>query len=108
MEWVAIPPPGDLPNSGIEPRSPALPADFFKSFEPPGKPENTGVGSLFRPRRSSGPRIEPGSPALQVDSLPPCYEGSPIYFIAKSHSQWKIEAVYLKLKGGALFTCLVS
>ena len=29
LEWVAIPPPGDLPNSGIQPRSPALPADFF-------------------------------------------------------------------------------
>ena len=26
---VAIPPPGDHPNSGIESRSPALPADFF-------------------------------------------------------------------------------
>ena len=31
------PPPGDLPNPGIEPRSPALQADFFTT-EPPGKP----------------------------------------------------------------------
>ena len=38
-------PPGDLPNSGIEPRSPALQVDSLPS-EPPGKPKNTGVGSL--------------------------------------------------------------
>ena len=30
-EWVAIPSPGDLPNPGTEPVSPALPS------EPPGK-----------------------------------------------------------------------
>ena len=36
---------GDLPNPGTEPRSPALQADSFLS-EPPGKPKNTGVGSL--------------------------------------------------------------
>ena len=38
-------PPGDLPDSGIEPRPPALQADSLPS-EPPGKPMNTGVGSL--------------------------------------------------------------
>ena len=27
LEWVAIPSPGDLPDPGIEPRSPALQAD---------------------------------------------------------------------------------
>ena len=37
--------PGDLPNPGIEPRSPALQADSLQS-EPLGKPQNTGVGSL--------------------------------------------------------------
>ena len=36
LEWVAMPPPGDLPNTGIEPRSPALqmdslPAELSKS-----------------------------------------------------------------------------
>ena len=35
LEWV--PSPGDLPNPGIEPRSPALQADALPS-EPPGKP----------------------------------------------------------------------
>ena len=34
---VPFPPPGDLPNQGIEFRSPALQADSFPS-EPPGKP----------------------------------------------------------------------
>ena len=30
LEWVAIPSPGDLPNPGIEPRSPALQADLYQ------------------------------------------------------------------------------
>ena len=38
--------PGDLPKPGIEPGSPALQEDSLPS-EPPGNPENTGVGSLF-------------------------------------------------------------
>ena len=45
LEWVAMPSPGDLPNPGIEPRSPALQADSLP-LEPQGKPKNTGVGSL--------------------------------------------------------------
>ena len=36
---------GDLPNPGIKPRSPTLQADSLPA-EPPGKPMNTGVGSL--------------------------------------------------------------
>ena len=37
--WSGLPcpPPGDLPNSGIKPRSPALQVDLLPS-EPPGKP----------------------------------------------------------------------
>ena len=45
LEWVAVPPPGDLPNPGIEPRSPALQVDSLLSA-PLGKPKNTGVGDL--------------------------------------------------------------
>ena len=37
LEWVAIPFSGDLPNPGIEPRSPALQADSLPS-EPAGEP----------------------------------------------------------------------
>ena len=43
--WVACPPPGDIPNSENESRSHALQADSLPS-EPPGKPQNTGAGSL--------------------------------------------------------------
>ena len=39
LEWVAFPSPGDLPDSGIEPWSPALQADALPS-KPPGKPYN--------------------------------------------------------------------
>ena len=37
LEWVAFPFSGDLPNPGMEPRSPALQADSLPA-EPPGKP----------------------------------------------------------------------
>ena len=45
--WSGLPcfPPGDLPNPGIEPRSPVLQADSL-SFEQPGKPKNTAVRNL--------------------------------------------------------------
>ena len=45
--WSGLPcpPPGDLPNPGIEFRSSTLEADSLP-FEPKGKPMNTGVGSL--------------------------------------------------------------
>ena len=42
LEEFPSPPPGNLPNSGIEPRSPALWVDPLIS-EPPREPKNTGV-----------------------------------------------------------------
>ena len=45
-EWP-FPSPGDLPNPGMEPRSPSLQANSLQA-EPPGKPKNTGVGSLYQ------------------------------------------------------------
>ena len=58
--WNGLPclPPGDLANSGIEPRSPALQADSLPSKQPE-KPRNTGVGSpsillgIFRTQESN-------------------------------------------------------
>ena len=41
----SFPSPEDLPNPGIQPRSPTLKADSLPA-ELPGKPKNTGVGSL--------------------------------------------------------------
>ena len=64
---LSCPPPGDLPNPGIKPRSPALQADSLPA-EPPGKPKNTGVGSLSLLQGIlTNPGIEPGSPVLQAD-----------------------------------------
>ena len=37
LEWVAFPSPGDLPNPGVESKSPASSGGFFTT-EPPGKP----------------------------------------------------------------------
>ena len=37
LEWVAFPSPGELPNPGIEPRSPTLQAGYLPA-ESPGKP----------------------------------------------------------------------
>ena len=45
MSGQPFPSPGDLPNPGIQPRSPALQTDLLPT-EPQGKPKNTGVGSL--------------------------------------------------------------
>ena len=62
--------PGDLPNSGIKPRSPVLQAGSLPA-EPQGKPKNAGVGSLSLLQGIfPDPGIEPRSPALQVDPLP--------------------------------------
>ena len=67
---LPFPAPEALPDPGIEPRSPTLQADSLPS-EPPGKPKNTGVGSLFLLQGMDlpNPGIELGSPALQVDSF---------------------------------------
>ena len=46
--------------------------------KPPGKPKNTGVGSLsLSPGDLPDPGIEPGSPELQLDSLPAELTGKP-------------------------------
>ena len=44
LDWVVMP--SSRASSQPELRSPALQADSLL-FEPPGKPKNTGVGSLF-------------------------------------------------------------
>ena len=48
LEWVAILFLGDLPNLGIEPRSPALQGDSLPA-KPQEKLKNTGVGGLSLP-----------------------------------------------------------
>ena len=69
--WSGLP----FPSPG----SPSVQADSLPS-EPPGKPQNTGVGSLSLLQEIFPPRngTEPGSLALQVDSLPTELPGKPI------------------------------
>ena len=52
LNHLLFPSPGDLSNPGIETSSPALQVDSLP-VEPPGKPRNTGVGSLSLLRGSS-------------------------------------------------------
>ena len=65
LVWVAM-----LSSRGSSQPRDQTQGDSLPS-EPPGKPKNTGVGSLIPPPGElPDPGIEPGSPALQVDSLP--------------------------------------
>ena len=78
-EWVAFPFPGDLPNPGIEPRSPTLQADSLPA-EPQGKPKNTGVDSLSLLQGSFPTQeLNWGLLPLQADSLPSELSGKPIH-----------------------------
>ena len=68
---------GDLPNSGIKPRSPAFQMDSLPA-EPQVKPKNTGVGSLSLLQQIFATQeSEQGYPALQVVSLPTELSGNP-------------------------------
>ena len=79
---LLYPPPGDLPNSVIEHRSPALQVDSLPS-EPPGKPQNTGVGSLsllqgIFPTQE----LNRGLLHCRLDSLPAELPGKPTFHSA--------------------------
>ena len=73
---LPFPSPGDLPNPGINPRSPALQADALPS-EPwiPPKKDTPCPRAKEKPQQdiTRGEitfRIKPGSPTLQADALP--------------------------------------
>ena len=72
--------PGELPNPGIEPRSPALQACSLPT-ELPGKPKNTGVGSLsllqwiFLIQESNWGLLHCRRILYQLS-----YQGSPLFF----------------------------
>ena len=73
-----FPSPGDLPNSGIKPRSPTLQADSLPA-KPQGKPKNTGVSSLSLLQRII-PTQELNQGLLHCRQIiyPLSYEGSPL------------------------------
>ena len=71
---LQFPSPGDLPDAGIEPKSPALEADALTS-EPPGKPSSIGdtfymFSMTWELVRSSGKHWKP--------SCPVCHKGEKI------------------------------
>ena len=70
LEWIAFPFSRGSSQLRDQTRSPALQVDSLPA-EPQGKPKNTGVCShSLLQQIFSGPGIKPGSPALQVNSLP--------------------------------------
>ena len=83
--WSGLPcpPPGDLPNPRIKPRSPTLQEDSLPS-EPPGKPKNTGLGSLAK-NLTGVAGIELGFPALHGDSLPGELTGKPFSSVSTAN-----------------------
>ena len=88
QHWSELlsPPPGNLSNPEMEPRSHALIA-YSLSSESPEKPKNTGVGqSIPSPGDLPDPGIEHGSPALQADSLPAKLPGKSCYTCTYTHS----------------------
>ena len=87
LEWVPCPPPGDLPDLGVEPRSSALQAESLPA-EPSGKPKNTGVASVSLLQGSSQPRTRSGVSCIAVDSLPAELPGKPPSIWLIVNTQW--------------------
>ena len=88
---LPFPSPGNLPNPGIEPRSPALQADALPS-EPPGKPKtdsatpwtNTPGSSVHE--NSSGKNAGVGCHALLQGNFPTY--GSKAHLLCLLHCRW--------------------
>ena len=76
---LLFPSPGDLPNPGIEPRSPTLQAESLPS-EPQWKPPNIRVGSLLLLQGSSHPRNQ-----IWVSCFTGWFSTSHATFIVKSN-----------------------
>ena len=78
LEGSPCPPPGHLPNLGIEPRSPTLEADSLP-VEPLGKPKNTEVCSLSLLQRIfPSQESNQGLPHCGQIFYQPSYKGSPL------------------------------
>ena len=97
--WSGLPcpPQGDLPNPGIQPRPPTLQADSLSS-EPPGKPKNTGVGSLSLLQECRRPRF---NPCVRKIPLRGKWQPTPVFLPGKylgqrdlvSYSPWSPQRV---------------
>ena len=75
--WSGLPcpPPGDLPDPGIESTSPALQEDSLPT-EPPGKPHD--IAYLAKEKKKNGQRMEKviGSPKIISYTVYPSYSKS--------------------------------
>ena len=97
LEWVAMPSSSGSSQTRDWTRSPALQADSLLP-EPPGKPENRGVGSL------PDPGIKLGSSALQADSLSASYQG--ICYLNCSYNECQI--IIWRIRSTAGVECCIS
>ena len=78
LQWVAMP--SSMGSSQPRDQTQATLEMDSLSSELPGKSKNTGLGSLSLLQGNlPDPEIKPGSPALQVGSLPLSHKGSPQY-----------------------------
>ena len=78
-DWggLPFPSPGDLPNPGIEPRSPSLPAHFLPT-EPPGKPLGPGRDRKQAPSSPNSDLPRVGTPPIiHTCTDRPAYAGPP-------------------------------
>ena len=85
---LPFPSPGDLPNPGIEPLSPALEGGFFTT-EPPGKPAEKLVGfpscsAVKRPHANAGDLVQSLG---QEDTLRSKWQPTQVFLPGKSHGQ---------------------
>ena len=78
---LPFPSPGDLPNLGLEPRSPTLRADLYQ-LSHQGSPRILEWVAYPFISGSSQPRNWAGSPELQLDSLPTGLSGKLIRKLA--------------------------
>ena len=100
--WSGLPcpPPGDLPNPRIEPRSPTLQTASLAA-QPPGKLKNTEVGSLSLLQQIF-PTQESNRGLLHCRWIPyqPSYQGSPTkylllcQFLAYTQGSFRITKLY--------------
>ena len=89
---VPFPSPGDLPNPGIEPRSPALQANTLTS-EPPGKPQP--LGQRWKIHSTTGMR---GGHTTRAPTMPE-HEENQMW----AKSIWKINKTILSQQGSSVW-----
>ena len=95
---LPFPSPEDLPDPGIEPRSPALQADSLPS-EPPGKP--TGIYNPSIKRWCIQCRTAPNNPKIPFFNciqfcswVSVCWASSPWIQNREQHRRWKSQSCF--------------